>query len=201
VLLGYVATATLLPAAASAQWIETGREPTVCPTPFKPISGITFRGWTGFKVTWTTARGQFGAATYLGLPNPVVSDDATKIWENPTAFVTCEIIWYASARGAEAVFDWHVVSYGGEIRNCATSGTRPTGEVDGGSIDDPAFDPYLTADAYDGSCDPPLEGGGGGSWPGPDGTTCTYMYVYIDVSYDGGRTWKVYWEGWATVCG
>lgn len=38
-------------------------------------------------------------------------------------------------------------------------------------------------------------GGGGG-----DGETCTEEYGEIDISYDGGATWQVWWEGWYTEC-
>jgi hypothetical protein len=41
-------------------------------------------------------------------------------------------------------------------------------------------------------------GGGGGS--GPGGSTCTSEYIYIEISYDGGATWSVWWEGYASVC-
>ena len=43
-------------------------------------------------------------------------------------------------------------------------------------------------------------GGGGGTWPGPGGSTCHTEYIYIEVSDDGGLTWTVWWEGYATVC-
>lgn len=41
-------------------------------------------------------------------------------------------------------------------------------------------------------------GGSGGDEGG--GTTCTTEYVMIEVSYDDGATWEVWWEGEATVC-
>ncbi len=50
----------------------------------------------------------------------------------------------------------------------------------------------LTYDPYSGTC-----GGPGG---GPGGSTCTYEYVQIETSNDGGVTWTVWWEGMATVC-
>ncbi len=48
----------------------------------------------------------------------------------------------------------------------------------------------------------PASSGGGSSGGGSTGggTTCNHEYVLIEVSYDGGQTWSVWWEGWATVC-
>lgn len=38
-------------------------------------------------------------------------------------------------------------------------------------------------------------GGGGGG-----GSGCTWEYGVIEISYDGGVTWEVWWQGWYTVC-
>jgi len=45
-------------------------EPTVCATPFKPISGITFHAGAQWDVTWHAPRGQFGSAVFAGYPIP-----------------------------------------------------------------------------------------------------------------------------------
>ena len=37
-------------------------------------------------------------------------------------------------------------------------------------------------------------GGGGG------GYNCSWDYITIQISYDGGATWQDYWSGWAQVC-
>jgi hypothetical protein len=52
-------------------------------------------------------------------------------------------------------------------------------------------------------------GGGGGDGSGGDdgsgdggggGSNCHTEYIIIEISYDGGETWSVWWEGYATVC-
>jgi len=43
-------------------------------------------------------------------------------------------------------------------------------------------------------------GGGGGDGGGGSGGNCHTEYIYIEISNDGGNTWTVYWEGYATVC-
>jgi hypothetical protein len=32
------------------------------------------------------------------------------------------------------------------------------------------------------------------------GGNCRTEYVVVEISYDNGATWSVYWEGYATVC-
>lgn len=62
------------------------------------------------------------------------------------------------------------------------------------------YDPYAPYSPDD--CDG-MEGGsgGGGDSGGGGGGGCTPQYVVMEVSYDGGETWSVYWAGTATVCG
>lgn len=43
-------------------------------------------------------------------------------------------------------------------------------------------------------------GGGGGTWEGPGGSTCSWEWVVLEVSYDDGASWEVFWEGYATAC-
>ena len=53
------------------------------------------------------------------------------------------------------------------------------------------------------TCTPPTggPGAGGGGGGGGGGHTCQQEYVIIEISYDGGNTWSVWWEGWAQMCG
>lgn len=48
-------------------------------------------------------------------------------------------------------------------------------------------------------CSPPDDSGGGGSDGGGSGS-CSTEWIELDISYDGGITWGVWWEGYATVC-
>jgi hypothetical protein len=65
------------------------------------------------------------------------------------------------------------------------------------------YDPYDPTGEGD-DCDD--GGGGSGGGGGESGTgdggpgNCRTEYVYIEVSYDGGKTWHGWWEGNATVC-
>lgn len=82
------------------------------------------------------------------------------------------------------------VAYRGTVRPCNGSGAG--GLV---SYEDPpeswSYDPYGTY----GEC-------GGGAGDGDQGGSgCRVEYVYIEQSTDGGATWRVIWEGFATLCG
>ncbi len=60
-----------------------------------------------------------------------------------------------------------------------------------------SYDPYLPEPCEgegDGS------GGGGGDDGGNSGYSCTWEYITIEASYDGGATWEDFWSGWAKVC-
>lgn len=54
------------------------------------------------------------------------------------------------------------------------------------------YDPYAS--------EPPCGGGTGGGGGGVPGFTCSYDYVTLEISKDGGQTWEVWWAGWTLVC-
>jgi hypothetical protein len=174
----------------AAQRVYAYSEPTVCTTFFKPIAGVTFHAGGEFGVTWHINFPQFGPVDYYGQPNPVISIDGKKKWTDPTANVTCFIDWYYlyPTRAMDADFRWHVNEYGGTVSDCS-GGTQLVGDPDG------PYDPYNQSGSAESCSDAP----GGGS-AGSTGT-CWNEYVYIEESNDGGLTWHVIWEGWATVCG
>lgn len=65
------------------------------------------------------------------------------------------------------------------------------------------YDPHGPVPAPDG--DLRLSCGGGGNGDGgmgfnPDDFTCSWEYLTIEVTRDGGVTWEHYWSGWAQVC-
>jgi hypothetical protein len=65
-------------------------------------------------------------------------------------------------------------------------------------IGDPQYDPYdpdqvsTADDCSSGSGD--TGSGENGGW------NCWYEYMVIEISYDGGKTWHLWWEGWGRVC-
>jgi len=181
-------------ASAVGQRIYLRSERTICSTPFRPVGGYTFHAGGKWSVTWNTQRGQFGNAVYLGYPNPVKSADGQKIWDNPTAWVECWINWYLESGGEQAYYDWHIVEYGGDVRDCVGSNTGGSGGPNG--IPD-EYDPYEPYDPW--GCSDASSGGGGGDNDGGAGG-CRVEYVYVEVSYDGGNTWHTIWEGFANVC-
>jgi hypothetical protein len=192
VLTGLVASAQ----DATAQRVFLYAEPTICSTPFKPIAGITFHAGAQWRVTWTTAPGQYGNATFMGSPNPVRSEDGQKMWDDPTAYVTCWIAWYLEGHGRQAYYDWHIEDYGGTIRNCAFDDPRQVAP----DPESAYYDAYADYDPYQsgGDCSDGAGGSGGG---GGGSTGCPMEYVFVEISYDNGATWTVLWEGWAEVCG
>jgi hypothetical protein len=196
VLLGAVFGAlALLSPTAHGQRIFLRREPTVCSTPFRPNGGFTFHAGGKWAVTWNAPPGQFGSSVFAGYPNPVLSADGTKRWDNPIAFVNCWIYWYLENGGEQAYYDWELLDYSGEVTNCASgSGPRTSPEY----FDNVVYDPYDTYDPYGSST---CGGGGGGSGGEGGGGGCVMQYFVVEISYDGGSTWHTLWEGWGTVCG
>jgi hypothetical protein len=184
------------PQGAVAQRVFLYAEPTICSTPFKPIGGITFHAGSQWRVVWTTSPGQYGTATFVGSPNPVHSEGGKKIWEDPTAYVTCWIAWYLEGTQRQAYYDWHIEDYGGTVRDCSPNDPRQV-TSDPNSTN---YDAYESFDPYEpgGDCSDDAGGTGG---TGGNSTGCPMEYVYVEISYDDGATWIVLWEGWAEVCG
>ena len=179
---------TMINAPSSAQRVYVYSEPTVCTTFFKPIEGVTHHAGGEFEVSWHINFPQFGPVDYYGRPNPVISTDRTKKWTEPTANVTCYIDWFRllPTPAWDTYFRWHINDYGGTVSSCNSS-TQVAEDPDGGP-----YDPFSSS-GESSDCS-----GTGGS--GPAGSTCHDEYVYVEISNDGGATWYVLWEGWATVC-
>jgi hypothetical protein len=91
-------------------------------------------------------------------------------------------------------FHYHQIGSSGptEIIPCTNGGTR--------SLVAESYDPYNPD--YGGSGgDCSGEGGGSGDdGNGSGDDVCVTEYVYVEVSYDEGKTWHVIWEGYANVC-
>jgi hypothetical protein len=184
----------------AAQRVYLYSEPTVCSTPFTPVSGITFHAGARWRLTWNTDPGQFGSAQYSGTPNPARSEDGTKRWSNPAAFVECWIDWYQEGFGRQAYYRWEIDFYAGAVSSCSGGGTAvaPSPEVLAASYD--PYDPYSAPSSFTDCADATGDPGSGGSSGSGSGAGCSQEYVYVEVSYDDGATWQVLWEGWATVC-
>jgi hypothetical protein len=65
------------------------------------------------------------------------------------------------------------------------------------SIGVPEYDPYDPDQIVVSDCG---GGGAGGGETGGGGLNCWNEHMVIEISYDGGRTWQVWWEGWGIVC-
>jgi hypothetical protein len=64
-----------------------------------------------------------------------------------------------------------------------------------------SYDPYAPT-PEDGAAVPTGCGGDGSGGDGfdPGNYSCTWDYITIEISRDGGKTWEVWWSGWAQVC-
>jgi hypothetical protein len=185
-----------------AQVIRGHTEYTVCPTPFRPISGITSHAGKLWYVTYHTFPYQVGFAQYSALPSPAVSDDGKATWTDPGAYVECTNTWYFNPNGSVAFVDfrWHVVDYRGEVTYTGSGAC----ETDGGG--DPvyitSYDPYApVSDEHPGEvslqgCD----GSTGGNSGSGGGRSCWWEWMTVEVSYNGGLTWETLWSGWGQVC-
>lgn len=72
------------------------------------------------------------------------------------------------------------------------SGTSASSEL---AIYEPGYDPYGPGGGCTGS-----GGQGGGGDDGGGALVCSPAYIVIEISYDGGNTWEVWWEGWGETC-
>lgn len=142
------------------------------------------------KVTWHINFPQYGPVEYYGLPNPVISIDGARKWTDPTANVTCFTDWFRlyPTPAWDARYRWHINFYGGPVTSCVGKQLLP--DADG------PYDPYNEWGDNRCSDEQGSTGGGGGG----GSSTCWDEYVYVEKSDDGGVTWYVIWEGWATVC-
>jgi hypothetical protein len=62
-----------------------------------------------------------------------------------------------------------------------------------------SYDPYSPT-PEDGETVTTSCGGGGGAGFDPSNYSCTWDYITIEISRDGGKTWEHFWSGWAQVC-
>jgi hypothetical protein len=202
VVLALAALATPLCSLAS-QAIRGRTEHTVCPSPFRPISGLTFHEGKAWSVTYHTFPYQYGFAQYSAVPSPAISDDGQAMWTNPGVYVECTNTWYLNPNGSIAYVDfrWHIISYRGQV-------TVNNDGCESGGGGDPiymtSYDPYAPDEnAVDASvqsyCGGDGGGGGGGGGTG-GGVSCRWEWMEIEISYNGGLTWETYWSGWGQTC-
>lgn len=123
----------------------------------------------------------------------LIAKNAPKVWKNPSITVQCFVkrIWTPFGRYNEPFMA--IKSEGGYIADISTACSGP-----------------ITRDPYAVSYDPsdPLEStvqseectAGEGGDTGGAGVSCRNEWIRIEVSNDGGATWTVWYEGWATVC-
>lgn len=197
--------ALAIPSAVGSQAIPGKTEHTTCPREIRPASFWTFHGGYAWDVTYHTFPYQFGFAQYSALPSPATSDNGRATWTNPGAYVECTLTWYHNPDGSVAYVDfrWHIISYRGSI-------TVNPGDGCGGRGDPvymESYDPYAPDPMADGMtgqnyCDDDDGGGGGGGDGGGDGGGggCTWEWMEIEISYDGGQTWHLWWSGYGRVC-
>lgn len=214
-----------IPPSVTAQRVYLYSEPTVCVTPFRPISGITFHAGGQFPVVWYLPSPTPGPIDYTGVPDPVTSLDAAKKWSEPKANVTCFLEWYqlAPTPQREVEYRWHINFYGGNVTSCV--GMEGHADISPYAGEYDPYDPNTSNQpgAGDGCTD---SGGGGGDWDGGgDGTGDNETIGVIPGSGDGGgrsmcpdnapyywdidcidiyvegEGWVEYWCGAVMVCG
>lgn len=118
-------------------------------------------------------------------PNPLSSDRRAR-WHG------AQLEGYCTIERTPYYITYHTypVAYRGNVRPCRSGGGGGSG-----SYEDPLesfmYDPYTS----EGEC---AEGAARGEI---GGAGCRVEYVYVEWSGDGGLTWQVIWEGFATVCG
>lgn len=63
-----------------------------------------------------------------------------------------------------------------------------------------SYDPYAPTPEDGETVTTSCGGGGGGDGFDPSNYLCSWDYITIEISRDGGKTWEVWWSGWAQVC-
>lgn len=118
----------------------------------------------------------------------LTSRDGKAQWSYPEVQVLC---WIYNALDIIA-YHYDPYAFRGRVTECA-EGSGGGGTFIADPPTEPGYDPY---EGY------PLRGGcaGGSGGNGGGGATCQDEYIYVEISYDGGATWLVIWEGWAEVC-
>ena len=118
----------------------------------------------------------------------LTSRDGMAKWSYPEIQVLC---WIFNSMSIIA-YHYDPYAFRGTVTECG-EGSPGGGMFITDPLTEPGYDPY---EGYPlrGEC-PGGSGGGDGG-----GATCHDEYIYVEVSYDGGVTWEVLWEGWAQVC-
>jgi hypothetical protein len=113
-----------------------------------------------------------------------------KIWTDTRIYVQCRVISYPWGYNRTYAIVLHEY---GMMEDCDDGPNR--------NPYDTGFDPYYeTGDPDSGECG---IGGTGSPEPPPNlppGTICNNEWMAIDVSEDGGVTWRTIWEGIVKVC-
>jgi hypothetical protein len=193
-----------------------------CPTTlrarFDGYQPVVYRG-KEFETQWQNiAGGALGGPSYAWFiatpdPNPL-SLDGTVRWRSARILVHCFAtrLW-----NGNRTYHYHPIAYNGALESTQSAcGTDPptwggedymTSAPSTGVVMDDGTEPMtrLTrdpdragapSDMYLMDCG----GAGGGDAGGSGGVTCQWEYMTIEISYDGGKTWSVWWEGWGQTC-
>lgn len=213
------AAATYYVAPVDDQPLEYTDEVTFCRDHFKPID-LQFDGgyglmsfhlnppllFVGYRPgTYRSPRGLvFRKAVYESLDDySEAVDPAGNVWRFQGRF-------NALCRGGE--LEIGPIVFGAQLLISQDPVTRPvlvrrgTGEECGGAGGDwyymESYDPYAPTPEDGGevttaSCGDGADGGAGFD---PSNYSCVWDYITIEISRDGGKTWEVWWSGWAQVC-
>lgn len=135
---------------------------------------------------------------YVASPNTtILSVDGAVRWYDARVRVHC----FVTRSMYLMTFHFHPIATSGrtEIVPC-TNGP-------GTAIDEQRYDPYDADPVVAGGCSTGGSGGhpgkpGGDPDAGGSGTDeCSIEYIYVEISFDEGKTWEVIWEGYTAVCG
>ncbi len=183
--------------------VALAEEPDQCPVPISPSGD--FLGETFYKVPMTLEHNPAGGNVgyYVNdLPNPISIPDNSRMrweWQYGAGTFTCwkqnlgviTIHWQQLIPPA----DGSLVPWGTE-EDCGGDSEQTQRVAPGAGSGFQAFGGPIAFDCVGG-------GGGGGTGGGSgDGDTgsCWDDYGDVWISYDGGDTWDLLYEGWYTEC-
>jgi len=139
---------------------------------------------------------QSGAPTADYRINPTLSDNYAQYEASGSVRVAC-FGYYSPGIGGKALWGGTVLPLSVQYLTKVNLGSPPQNPPP--PPPPPAgceYQVFYDPDTCTSTGNPGNGTGGVGGYPNP----CPVQWVVVEISYNGGATWSVLWEGWATTC-
>jgi len=197
--IAWAATQLIAQEPAADELVYDGQEPWPCPASLNhhiDVDGIRFNN---VPFTMTANHGR-NIASYRvnGIP---VSADGRWQWIEGTVTLSCYIYWVWRGPVRLGLRTYFSHGTGGSLIPVQEGSGDCGGDGSGEPMTVRATERAPTRSRLPrpslASCDSP---GSWGGWGSDAGNGCTWRYGVIEISFDGGMTWHVWWQGWYVDC-